>query len=88
MFTKEVFASDDGCSAPPVFAVEGAVTDGFGDVVGVDPIRAVEVGNRARDAQNTVMPAGAEPEFLVGGAEDLHRLVGQHALPTQNRHRS
>src|SRR5439155_15844764 len=46
----------------PVATVEGPVLDGFGDVRGADGLGTLEVGDGARDFQNTVVGAGAQTQ--------------------------
>ena len=50
----------------PGAAVEGAITDGFGDVVGEDVGREVEVCNGARHFQDAIVSSGGEVEALHG----------------------
>jgi len=47
----------------PDLAVQGAVLDGLGNVLGRDAFGAGQVGNRAGHLQNAVVGAGAELEF-------------------------
>ena len=47
------------------------VLDGFGEVARLDALRALEVGDRARDAQEAVVAAGGEAQALKGAFEQL-----------------
>lgn len=67
--------------SPPQLAVEGAVLDGFADVVGVDVLDAGEVGNGAGDFQDAVVGAGAQVVLghgvlEQGGGGIVHGAVG------------
>src|SRR5215475_13095424 len=42
-------------SSRPIGAVQAAVLDGFGDVLGLEICRVFQVGNRASDFQNAVV---------------------------------
>ena len=44
----------------PERAIEGAILDGFADVLGCDIGLAVEIGDRARDFEDPIIGAGAE----------------------------
>ena len=57
--------------------VEGTVLDGFGDVLGREGFRTVEIGNGARDFQDTVMRPRAESHFVDGQRHDLPGCVVQ-----------
>ena len=51
-------------------SVQAAVLDGLGDVVFGDGFGGVEVGDRAGDAEDFVVGAGAEAELVDGLFED------------------
>jgi hypothetical protein len=49
-------------SSLPVRAVEGAVLDGFGHMLGLDLLARFEIRNRARDPQDPVVGASRKPQ--------------------------
>src|SRR5512146_2714032 len=55
----------------PQLSVEGAVLDGFADVVDGDLLGGFEVGEGAGDAEDAVVGAGGELEVLDGEAEQV-----------------
>jgi len=68
-------------SVPPA-AVERAVLDGFGDVLGLDGCSAAQIGDSTGDLQDAVVGAGAEAEALDG---ELHETLAssiQRAVTT------
>jgi len=56
-------------------AVEGAVLDGFGDVVPLDVLRVFEVRDGAGDLEDSVVGAGADAQFVNGHLQDVSPLV-------------
>ena len=58
-------------------AVEAAVLNGLGDVLGGNRVAFREVGNRPRDAENAVVRTGGQTEPLERAAEHRRRLLGQ-----------
>jgi hypothetical protein len=64
----------------PKGAIEGAVLDGFADVLGGDGVGSVEIGDRARDLEDTVVGAGAEVQFGHRNADELLRFVAEFAV--------
>src|SRR5262245_8704392 len=57
----------------PKIAIQGAVLDGFADMVGLDVFGTGEVGDGSRDFQNPVIRPGAEVEL---GHGHLHHALG------------
>ena len=60
-------------------AVEGAIVNGFLDVVGLDSIATLQVGDRPRHAQQGVSPAAREGELFARLFDALLRGVGDFA---------
>src|SRR4030095_11964303 len=46
----------------PVRTVESSVLDGLGHVLGLDPLGPVEIRNRARDPQDSVVAGRRQPQ--------------------------
>ena len=55
-----------GCESGPVGAVEGAVLDGFAQVLGLDAGRAFQVCDGAGDFQDAVVGTRRQPQALNG----------------------
>ena len=65
----------------PIPPVERAVIDGFAEMDGGDFFAVVEVGDRAADAEDFVVGAGRQAEFVHGGfQEGLGVPVGRQCL--------
>jgi len=60
-------------TSAPVFPVEGAVLDGFGDVGGGEAFNARKVGDGAGHFEDAVVRAGTQAQFVDGEAENFFR---------------
>ena len=60
-------------------SVESSVLDGFGEVFGLDGIGVGEVGDGACDAEDLVVGAGGEAQFVDGLFEDVEAGVVEGA---------
>ena len=60
---------------PPVFSIQRAVLYGLGDVLGLDALRAGQVGDGARNLQHAGVGAVGELEPFAGEQKQLMRLV-------------
>jgi hypothetical protein len=70
-------------------AIEDAKRDRLGDVSGADGRRAVEIGDRARDAEHAAVRARREREASHRRAEDVRASLaqGRDPLDLARRHR-
>src|SRR5437870_2976907 len=64
----------------PDAAVERAVADGLGDVLGLDRVAVVEVGHGPRHPQDLVVGAGRQAELLHRRPEQALRLGPQGTM--------
>src|SRR5260370_27339505 len=63
----------------PVGAIQGAVLDGFGDVLGFDGRSFFDVGDGAGDFEDAVVGAGAESLLGHGALEQAFAVGGKFA---------
>src|SRR5208282_4194630 len=64
----------------PVITVKRTVLNGFGDVRCADGVGGVEVGNRERHFQDTVVGAGAEAQARHGALQQALAVGGDVAI--------
>ena len=65
---------------PPIFTVEAAELDGFGDVGRADELAFIEVCDGTRHAQDAVIAARAESHAVVSGAQKGLGGIIKHAV--------
>lgn len=58
----EVISSGEGGRLLPIISIEAAILDCLGKVFRADPLRLIEVGDRAGDFQNAVVSARGQAE--------------------------